>query len=254
MEEWLGNKEECQENNEATQVSLKHHHHTEELQGNEECPDSIGGHQDGKERQQENPTIPPNPKYGNCKLDQPTPTEEVIMAEEGTHVPQHYSIPKLIMKPWLEGIYPHGVYYDVGQCLRANIFPGIPIHTLSLVRESYTKEVNDKGRLPTNDRRYWRGRRTDDLAVWSQILMERDTISKQLQTLFKPPHPLSRSIRPKVPMALPPPTPIPPLPPAHSGKRKVKKKKCERPHSEPQPVEEPTQDDDFWNFYDKPSF
>ncbi|KAE8611650.1 hypothetical protein XENTR_v10012547 [Xenopus tropicalis] len=85
--------------------------------------------------------------------------------EDRTNTGHEYKIPLPIMKPWLMENNKHGMYYDLGHCLRANIFPGMPIRACSLVEDSYTAEVNRRGIMDRNTRQHWHGRKTDDLGT-----------------------------------------------------------------------------------------
>ncbi|XP_075429948.1 ciliary microtubule inner protein 4 isoform X2 [Ascaphus truei] len=118
--------------------------------------------------------IPPNirHKYGSALVDQLISPEQVRRAlkeaEEDTQSQQGYHIPRLHKKEWLMGNSPHGRYYALGHCLRANLFPGVPITSRSLVQDSYTAEVNEKGKLDMRDTSHWHGRTIDDLGRWQE--------------------------------------------------------------------------------------
>ncbi|XP_078540002.1 ciliary microtubule inner protein 4 [Lissotriton helveticus] len=54
-------------------------------------------------------------------------------------------------------------YKQLGQALRANNFPGMPIPMQTLSQETYTKEVSQKGLLEKSQSPHWHGKKTDDL-------------------------------------------------------------------------------------------
>eukprot|EP00079_Xenopus_tropicalis_P024352 XP_012816947.1 PREDICTED: testis-expressed sequence 33 protein isoform X1 [Xenopus tropicalis] len=173
--------------------------------------------------------------------------------EDRTNTGHEYKIPLPIMKPWLMENNKHGMYYDLGHCLRANIFPGMPIRACSLVEDSYTAEVNRRGIMDRNTRQHWHGRKTDDLATWSQILMERFTTYKNLENLLKTTHKVS--IQPRMYVKPSPPLQAPKPPPLPQQLKKSKKRLIDK--SERKQIQSPAQaefkkDEDFWAFYDTP--
>ncbi|KAM4021599.1 ciliary microtubule inner protein 4 [Anomaloglossus baeobatrachus] len=190
-------------------------------------------------------------KYGSCVVDQLVSPEQVrrCLSEERTQCHQDYYIPRLRMESCFTEDYPHKIYYELGHCLRSNLFPGVPIKQNSLVQDSYTAEVNEKGRLEKYNNHHWHGRKTDELAIWSAMLMNREAIAKILQSQSKPFRTFPLTTRTKAPKEVPPPPP-----PVHSPKKPRKQRhqaKSENPEVPPPPVTPPKEEDDFWDFYDK---
>ncbi|KAM5148048.1 ciliary microtubule inner protein 4 [Mantella aurantiaca] len=146
------------------------------------------------------------------------------------------------LKPWLMNEYQHRMYYELSHCLRSNVFPGMPIKQHTLVHDSYTAEVNERWRLDNGNSQHWYGRKSDDLVLWSQKLMERNTIAKILESQQKPSRIFPLRIHPMVAMD----DPTPPL----STIKKPKKHKLDK--AKKTTVQSPDQDDDFWDFYEKP--
>ncbi|KAG8556742.1 hypothetical protein GDO81_018191 [Engystomops pustulosus] len=191
-------------------------------------------------------------KYGSSVVDQLISPEQVRsrLKEEGrTQHHQGYYIPRLRLNSIFMEDYPYKIYYELGYCLRSNLFPGAPIKQNSLVHDSYTAEVNEKGRLENYNPHHWHGRKTDDLAIWSEMLMKRKSIDKILQSQIKQSHVFPRHIHTHVPKD------VPPVPPPQQPPKKTRKKrqqtKSEKPEEKPPSVPPPKEDDNFWDFYDK---
>ncbi|XP_053324655.1 testis-expressed protein 33 [Spea bombifrons] len=211
---------------------------------------------DGKETQlsetTENSLIPTNirHKYGTSLVDQLISTDQVKRtlneSEKSTSHSLGYQIPRPILKPWLAEKNPHRVYYELGQCLRTNIFPGVPVQSQSLVQDSYTAEVKEKVNQYTTC--HWFGKKTDDLAIWSQMITERTAINKKLERLLKPltAFPARPTVQKEIPVT---------APPSKTDKNmcitKSKKKKIQS-QIQPAPTLNLSEDDDFWDFYEKP--
>ncbi|XP_056380073.1 testis-expressed protein 33 isoform X2 [Hyla sarda] len=191
-------------------------------------------------------------KYGSSVVDKLISPEQVrscFREEEITEYQQGYCIPRLRENSCFLEDYPHKIYYELGHCLRSNLFPGAPIKHNSLVHDSYTAEVNEKGRLEKWNTRQWYGRKTDDLAIWSELLMKRKAIAKIMQSQLKPSRVFPIPIRSDVLKDLPPPPP-----PRQTSKKPRKQRhqaKSEKPEVQPSLVS-PPKEDDFWDFYDKP--
>ncbi|KAG9483822.1 hypothetical protein GDO78_009638 [Eleutherodactylus coqui] len=116
---------------------------------------------------------PANSRHKNSSsvVDQLITPEQVrscLTKEERTECHQGYRIPKLRMKSCFIEDYPHQIYYDLGCCLRSNLFPGASVKQNSLVRDSYTPEVNEKGRLDKHNTHQWYGKKTDELGRWHE--------------------------------------------------------------------------------------
>ncbi|XP_018114393.1 testis-expressed protein 33 [Xenopus laevis] len=197
-----------------------------------------------------------NPTHRSSVSDQLISREQVRSAlkEDEAKTGHEYRIPLPIIKPWATENNKYEIYYDLGHCLRANIFPGVPIRSCSLVEDSYTADINRRGIMDRNNRQHWHGKKTDDLATWSQILMERFATYKNLENLLKSTH--KASIQPKIFVK-----PSPPLPslktPAPSPPRHKKSKKRLIDKSKRKQIKSPAQaefkkDEDFWDFYDTP--
>ncbi|XP_069824965.1 ciliary microtubule inner protein 4 [Dendropsophus ebraccatus] len=217
---------------------------------------SQSGHLNRSTRKQEDTRdlLPANirHKYGSSVVDQlisPQQVRRCLREEERTQYHQGYRLPRM-NSCFLED-YPHKLYYELGYCLRSNLFPGAPIKQNSLVRDSYTAEVNERGRLEKRNTPHWYGRKTDDLAIWSEMLMKRKTIAKILQSQHKPSRGFPPPLRTNVPKDVPPPPP-PPLPPPKKPRKQRQRAKSEKTEVQPAPVSAPKEDNDFWDFYDKP--
>ncbi|XP_075689873.1 ciliary microtubule inner protein 4 isoform X2 [Rhinoderma darwinii] len=163
-------------------------------------------------------------KYGSSVVDQlicPVQVRSCLREEERRLCHQGYCIPKLSMKSCFMEDYPHKIYYELGHCLRSNLFPGAPIKQHSLVHDSYTAEVNVKGRLEKHNTHQWYGRKTDELAIWSEMVMKRNTIAKILQSQLKPSCAFPLPIRTNVPKNVPPPLLQPPKKPRKQRYKKM---------------------------------
>ncbi|XP_073500477.1 ciliary microtubule inner protein 4 isoform X2 [Phyllobates terribilis] len=104
-------------------------------------------------------------KYGSHVVDQLISPEQVrsSLSKARTQCHQDYYIPRLRMETCFMEDYRHKIYYELGHCLRSNLFPGVPMKQNSLVHDSYTAEVNEKGRLEKHNNHHWHGRKTDEL-------------------------------------------------------------------------------------------
>ncbi|XP_075039155.1 ciliary microtubule inner protein 4 [Mixophyes fleayi] len=191
-------------------------------------------------------------KYGSSVVDKLISPEQVRSClrelQDSTQYSRAHGIHRRSMTSWLTQEYPRNMYDDLGQCLRSNIFPGVPINQRSLTQDSYTAAVNERGILDKHNKHHWYGRKTDDLAIWSQMLMKRNVIDKILQSQSKPfcifPLPIRKNLLRDDP---------PPLPPPIEKPRKwIHKTKTKKPEVQPPPIAQPKQEDDFWDFYDKP--
>ncbi|XP_029445935.1 testis-expressed protein 33 isoform X3 [Rhinatrema bivittatum] len=87
-------------------------------------------------------------------------------------------IPDFRMKEGLMGSSPHACYYELGHCLRANIFPGVPTMMKTLVQDSYTKEVNQLSKI---DMRHWHGKRSDEIAKWNELHFRAQNVKKAFE-------------------------------------------------------------------------
>ncbi|KAM3915641.1 ciliary microtubule inner protein 4 [Leptodactylus fuscus] len=108
-------------------------------------------------------------RYGSSVVDQLVSPEQVrscMREEERTQCRQEYCIPRLRMTSYFMEDYPHKIYYELSHCLRSNLFPGVAIKQHSLVQDSYTAEVNERGRLENTHQ--WYGRKTDELGRWHE--------------------------------------------------------------------------------------
>ncbi|XP_063796734.1 ciliary microtubule inner protein 4 isoform X2 [Pseudophryne corroboree] len=108
-------------------------------------------------------------KYGSSmvsKLISPEQVRSCLKEQEGTRYAQNYHIPRFGMKSGTREDCPYKAYYELGQCLRSNIFPGVPIKQQSLMQDCYTAEVNEKGILDKHNKHHWHGKKTDDLGRW----------------------------------------------------------------------------------------
>ncbi|XP_063283520.1 ciliary microtubule inner protein 4 isoform X1 [Pelobates fuscus] len=188
-------------------------------------------------------------KYGTSLVDQLISPEQVKQAlteaNENISHSNGYHIPKPSLNSWLVD---NIAYYELGHSLRANLFPGAPIQCHSLVQDSYTTEVNEKGKVIRDTLHHWHGRKTDDLAIWTQMLLERTAITKKLESIFRPPLTVRMPTRPRVPKE----------PPVQSPPPKANKRKSQTKTKKPQivsvPMTQPSEDDNFWDFYEKPIF
>ncbi|XP_040215372.1 testis-expressed protein 33 [Rana temporaria] len=185
-------------------------------------------------------------KYGSSLVEQLISPEQVRKSladvEQRTRIMPRCTLAHVT---WRMEEYPHSIYHELSHCLRSNVFPGVPINQHSLAQDSYTVEVNQRGRRDKGNNQHWYGRKTDDLALWSQKLMERNAIAKILESQQKPSLIFPLRIHPTVTMDDPPP------PKAKTPKRH-KQAKAKKPKAPTPPVIQPDQDDDFWDFYDKP--
>ncbi|XP_073430459.1 ciliary microtubule inner protein 4 isoform X2 [Dendrobates tinctorius] len=190
-------------------------------------------------------------KYGSHVVDQLISPEQVrsSLSKARTQCHQDYYIPRLRMETYFMEDYPHKIYYELGHCLRSNLFPGAPIKQNSLVHDSYTAEVNEKGRLEKHNNHHWHGRKTDDLANWSAMLLKTEAIAKIVQNQPKPAHTFLLPTRTKVPKDVPPPPP--PVQPLKKPRKQRHQDKSKKPEVQPPPVSPPKEEDDFWDFYDK---
>ncbi|XP_072277174.1 ciliary microtubule inner protein 4 [Pyxicephalus adspersus] len=190
-------------------------------------------------------------KYGSTLVDQLISPEQVQNClrhvEERRKNVSRAIVKSDTQKPWLMEEYPHRMYYELSHCLRSNLFPGMPINQHSLVHDSYTIEVNERGRLNKGNTQHWYGRKTDDLALWSQKLMERDAITKILESQQKP----SRVFPLRIQLAVPKEDLSPPTPAAKKPK-KQQQAKPKKPKAPTPPAIQPDPDDNFWDFYDRP--
>ncbi|XP_069509109.1 ciliary microtubule inner protein 4 isoform X2 [Ambystoma mexicanum] len=75
----------------------------------------------------------------------------------------------------------HKSYKQLGQALRANTFPGMPVPMKSLSQETYTKEVNDIGRLEKSKSQHWHGKKSDPLGHWHERNFSNLNLLKALQ-------------------------------------------------------------------------
>ncbi|XP_040263525.1 testis-expressed protein 33 isoform X1 [Bufo bufo] len=192
-------------------------------------------------------------KYGSSVVAQliyPEQARSCLNEEERAHCHQGYCIPRMRIKPCFIEDYRHRIYHELGHCLRSNLFPGAPIKHNSLVHDSYTAEVNEKGRLERHNTHQWYGRRTDELAIWSEMLMRRKAIAKILQSQLKPSCAFPLPIRTNVPKDVPPPT-SPPLQPPKKPRRQKHQTNNGKPEVHLPPVSLPKEEDYFWDFYDK---
>ncbi|XP_018407792.1 PREDICTED: testis-expressed sequence 33 protein [Nanorana parkeri] len=189
-------------------------------------------------------------KYGSSLVEQLISPEEMRNflrdVEERTRDMPRVTLKHATLNPWLMEDYLHRTYSELSHYLRSNVFPGVPRNQHSLVHDSYTAEVNKRGRLDKGNRQHWHGRKTDDLALWSQKLKERNAIVKIQKSQQKPSCVFPLRIHTTVPMD----DPQPPAPP--TKKPKKQKAKAKKPKATTPPVIQPDQDDDFWDFYDKP--
>ncbi|XP_066452395.1 ciliary microtubule inner protein 4 isoform X2 [Eleutherodactylus coqui] len=197
---------------------------------------------------------PANSRHKNSSsvVDQLITPEQVrscLTKEERTECHQGYRIPKLRMKSCFIEDYPHQIYYDLGCCLRSNLFPGASVKQNSLVRDSYTPEVNEKGRLDKHNTHQWYGKKTDELATLSEILVKKKAIAKTLQNQPRPPRALAVPIQTNAPDDVP--APPPPLEPPKKPRIQRHQAKNKKPEMQPPSVSSPKENDDFWNFYDK---
>ncbi|CAJ0936712.1 unnamed protein product [Ranitomeya imitator] len=110
-------------------------------------------------------------KYGSHVVDQLISPEQVrsSLSKARTQCHQDYYIPRLKMETCFMEDYPHKIYYELGHCLRSNLFPGAPIKQNSLVHDCYTAEVNERGRLEKHNNHHWHGRKTDELAMGAMM-------------------------------------------------------------------------------------
>ncbi|XP_073447491.1 ciliary microtubule inner protein 4 [Aquarana catesbeiana] len=192
-------------------------------------------------------------KYGSSLVEQlisPTQVRKSLAdVEQRTRNTPRVTLTHVTLKPWLMEEYPHRIYYELSHCLRSNVFPGMPIKQHSLVQDSYTAEVNERGRRDKGNNQHWYGRKTDDLALWSQQLMKRNNIAKILESQQKTSLVFPLHIHPTVlHLQDDPPAPAPKA----NKPRKPKQAKAKKPKAPTPPVIQPDQDDDFWDFYDKP--
>lgn len=72
-------------------------------------------------------------------------------------------------------------YKQLGQALRANNFPGLPIPMQTMSQETYTKEVSQKGLLEKSQNPHWHGKKTDDLGHWHERNFSNLNLLKALQ-------------------------------------------------------------------------
>ncbi|XP_069592967.1 ciliary microtubule inner protein 4 isoform X2 [Ranitomeya imitator] len=191
-------------------------------------------------------------KYGSHVVDQLISPEQVrsSLSKARTQCHQDYYIPRLKMETCFMEDYPHKIYYELGHCLRSNLFPGAPIKQNSLVHDCYTAEVNERGRLEKHNNHHWHGRKTDELANWSAMLLQTEAIAKILQNQPKPTRTFLLPTRTIVPKDVPPPPP-PPVQPPKKPRKQRHQAKSEKPEVQPPPVSPPKEEDDFWDFYDK---
>ncbi|CAI9603160.1 unnamed protein product, partial [Staurois parvus] len=111
-------------------------------------------------------------KYGSSLVEQLISPEQVRNSlgdvDKRTRNMSRVTLKHATLKPWLMEEYPHKIYYELSHCLRSNVFPGIPIKQHSLAHDSYTAEVNERGRLNKSRNQHWHGRKTDDLGRWHE--------------------------------------------------------------------------------------
>ncbi|XP_068108052.1 ciliary microtubule inner protein 4 isoform X2 [Hyperolius riggenbachi] len=124
-------------------------------------------------------------KYGSSMVEQLLTPEQVRTRlreteERRGNVTEVY-IPNVTREPWLVEDFPHKVYYELSHCLRSNLFPGMPINRPSLVQDSYTAEVNERGRLDRSTAQHWYGRKTDDLGRWHERTFKYVALQKALE-------------------------------------------------------------------------
>uniref|UniRef100_A0A8C5QSQ6 Uncharacterized protein n=1 Tax=Leptobrachium leishanense TaxID=445787 RepID=A0A8C5QSQ6_9ANUR len=108
-------------------------------------------------------------KYGTSLVEQLISPEQVkrVLSEAEEPMPhtKRYHIPTPNLNSWpLENM----VYYELGHCLRANLFPGAPMRFQTLTKDSYSIEVNKKGIVDKHTAHHWYGRKTDDLGRWNE--------------------------------------------------------------------------------------
>ncbi|XP_030045929.1 ciliary microtubule inner protein 4 [Microcaecilia unicolor] len=116
--------------------------------------------------------------YDSGKSDKELEMSQAQLEAETTRQEPFIVIPDFHIKGGLMGNSPHARYYELGHCLRANLFPGVPITMKTLVQDSYTKEVNQLSKI---DMRHWHGRKIDDMGLWAEKHMEGSCIAKILQ-------------------------------------------------------------------------
>ncbi|XP_069087452.1 ciliary microtubule inner protein 4 isoform X1 [Pleurodeles waltl] len=146
-------------------------------------------------------------------------------------------------------------YKQLGQALRANNFPGLPVPMQTLSQETYTKEVNQKGLLEKSQSPHWHGKKTDDLGIWRQTFLAHASLNQDLQQYLDSqripartcgvPRPVRQAQQPAAQQKM---VKQPPVRKRHTHRAR---QPAPPPPTDIQTVSE-NDNDNFWDFYDQP--